>query len=546
MKKEHIAVFLLYVLLAIILTYPLIFYFGKAVPTGAWLHYDAFLNIWILSWVQHILLSHPLNLFNANIFYPAPHSLALSEHLLGNALLVFPIKIFSDNVIIQYNFLFLLVIVLSGFGCYLLFYHLTGKKFSAIFAGCLFAFVSTRFRYIQLIQIQSTQWIPFILLFFLKFMEKRRWRYAFLFTLFLFLNFITSIYISLIFMVGFSVMLLYLILFNRKDILNMDVLKKTLPLLIIIAIPLYFFYLPYKELYYSQVYTNYDLRAEEVMKNSASIKAYFSYFLQLTALKSIPSITSSQGLFPGIVVSFLFILGVYRMFKIQDILIRRFFVSLLIAGTFSFLLSLGRNFPLYMVFMEIIPFLPAIRVPERFSVFLIFVLSILAGLGFDGIKRRIVMAIITVLFFTENLIVPVTLTPVTDIINPEPVYLYLRDQPDAPAVLELPMPSETEEIYLEVKYTISSILHWKPIANGYSGYFPQSYHKIREAVFRGFPKRETLLFLKDYGIKLIVVHTEYFKSEIWKALSKFIDESPLIPVADFGSDKVYKIPDDLK
>ncbi len=365
MKKGHIPVFLLYTLLAIILTHPLIFYFGRAVPTGPWIYYDAFLNIWILSWVQHILFSEPLNLFNANIFYPASHSLALSEHLLGNALFVLPVKIFSNNVIIQYNFLFLLIIILSGFGCYLLFYHLTRERVSAIFAGCVFAFVSMRFRYIQLIQIQSTQWIPFILLFFLKFMQERKWKYAFLFTLFLFLNFITSIYISLIFMVGFSVIFLSLILFNRRDILNLDFLKKIPPLLILIAIPLYFFYLPYKELYYSQVYTGYDLRVEEVLKNSASIKAYFSYFPQLTLLKGIPSVTSSQGLFPGIILFFLFILGIFRMFRIQDILLKRFFVSLVIAGAFSFLLSLGRNSPLYMVLMDIIPLLPAIKVPER-------------------------------------------------------------------------------------------------------------------------------------------------------------------------------------
>ncbi len=178
--------------------------------------------------------------------------------------------------------------------------------------------------------------------------------------------------------------------------------------------------------------------------------------------------------------------------------------------------------------------------------FFIFALSIFAGLGFAQIKKKIVKVVIILLFFVENLIMPLNLTLVTDIIKPEPVYLWLRDQPEDTVVLELPMPSETDEMSLEVKYTISSIHHWRHIANGYSGYFPQSYHKIREMVFSCFPKKETLLFLKNYGIKLIIVHTEYFRSEIWGALSKAIDESTLIPVADFGNDKVYKIPDDLK
>ena len=40
---------------------------------------DVMLNEWIVAWVQHQLPRDPLNLFRANIFYPAPDSLALAR-----------------------------------------------------------------------------------------------------------------------------------------------------------------------------------------------------------------------------------------------------------------------------------------------------------------------------------------------------------------------------------------------------------------------------------------------------------------------------------
>ena len=48
---------------------------------------DALLNVWITAWDGHQLLSDPSHLFDANIFYSYPRTLAYSELLLGNALL---------------------------------------------------------------------------------------------------------------------------------------------------------------------------------------------------------------------------------------------------------------------------------------------------------------------------------------------------------------------------------------------------------------------------------------------------------------------------
>src|SRR5438552_4790582 len=42
---------------------------------------DAILHEWIMAWVSHQVVTNPLHLFDANIFYPERHTLAYSDHL---------------------------------------------------------------------------------------------------------------------------------------------------------------------------------------------------------------------------------------------------------------------------------------------------------------------------------------------------------------------------------------------------------------------------------------------------------------------------------
>ena len=48
---------------------------------------DAMLNTWAVAWVGHQLPRDPLNLFDANIFYPEPLTLAYSEAMIVQGVL---------------------------------------------------------------------------------------------------------------------------------------------------------------------------------------------------------------------------------------------------------------------------------------------------------------------------------------------------------------------------------------------------------------------------------------------------------------------------
>ena len=58
---------------------------------------DVFLTHWILAWDTHALRTAPTRLLDANIFWPAPRTLALSEHMLGFLPLYLPLALASHD-----------------------------------------------------------------------------------------------------------------------------------------------------------------------------------------------------------------------------------------------------------------------------------------------------------------------------------------------------------------------------------------------------------------------------------------------------------------
>ena len=72
---------------------------------------DAMLNEWIVAWVQHQLPRHPLQLFQANIFYPARDTLAFSEPLIVPAILGSPVRLAGGSPVLVSNLLLLLGLV---------------------------------------------------------------------------------------------------------------------------------------------------------------------------------------------------------------------------------------------------------------------------------------------------------------------------------------------------------------------------------------------------------------------------------------------------
>src|SRR5688500_1609660 len=96
-----------YLVITLVATWPLAAGLGRDV---AWDLGDPLLNMWILAWDAEQFraivqgdFSRVGSFFNANIFHPAPLTLAYSEHLVPQAVQSFPIYLLSGNPILGYN-----------------------------------------------------------------------------------------------------------------------------------------------------------------------------------------------------------------------------------------------------------------------------------------------------------------------------------------------------------------------------------------------------------------------------------------------------------
>jgi hypothetical protein len=209
---RHAAVFALFLLLSIVLTWPLAIRLDTAVSDLG----DPLLVTWILDWTSHALLHQPLSLFQAPMYHPAPLTLAYSEHLTGIALFVLPFHVAGLEPIAVYNIAMLLSFALSGYGAFVLARMVTPRtsvpSFSAsLIAGIFFAFVSFKFDHLAHLQNIASGWLPLILAGMIAYWREPSRRNAGLFAAAFVMNGLTNVYYLLFVSVAIAFTVLFLL-----------------------------------------------------------------------------------------------------------------------------------------------------------------------------------------------------------------------------------------------------------------------------------------------------------------------------------------------
>ena len=181
--------------------------------------------------------------------------------------------------------------------------------------------------------------------------------------------------------------------------------------------------------------------------------------------------------------------------------------GLLLSGLGCFLLS----FPaVYLLMMRVLPGLSGMRVPARFDAFVSLSVALFAARGIDDLCRRVASprrralgwAAAAVLLFVDLLPRPLHWAIVPREEEFPPVYAWLAGRPEVRALLEVPVRPRGGDV--EAMYY--STRHWKPIANGYSGYLPPSYLEINQRA-RFLPDEDGLTLLRQLGISHLLVHS---------------------------------------
>jgi hypothetical protein len=304
--KKHIWVLFLFILLTLVMLYPLPQKMGNSlVDLG-----DSVLNTWIMSWDIHKFTTDIKGFFDANIFYPHRLTLAYSEHLVASALLVLPIWFISKNMIFSFNFIFLLSFVLCGFGTYLLVYELTKNRLAGIISGIIFAFCPFRLSRLYHLQVLTAQWIPFTFLYLLRFFKAPKWKNILLFSLFFILQALSCGYYALFLSLSVGIGFIYFLL-AKRELRQIKIITKILiSLLVCFLIILPFFY-PYVEV---KKEMGFYRTLEETKKESAYLMSYLAAPPRNMVWGRITrAFGKPEGyLFPGIIALFLSIFGLTR------------------------------------------------------------------------------------------------------------------------------------------------------------------------------------------------------------------------------------------
>jgi len=575
-SRAHVAftaaVIVLFIVLSIFFTRPLA---TKASDSTVRHISDPQFQAWELAWQVHELGINPTNLFNANIFFPNRYTLAYSDHQFANALLAAPILLATGNPMQSANYLLIFQFFLCSLGAYLLVVHLTRNRAAGVIAGIAYSYAPYKLMHIVHLDLVSAAFIPLTLLFLHRYSEERRWYDAALAGLFFVLQTLTTWYYGIILAVSVALFLVIRLIVKRSTF----TLKWMLTLAIVFVVALLLvlpFALPYLKL--QKINPGFKRGPAEVDTFTADVQDFLvapkdnwfwgritSGFRANTLRRGEPAAPDERSIFPGLIVLLLGITGTVFLFvkgKGEERFDRWFypvlvvFMGIMCLGNTLYFFGHRTGIPMpYRIFYYLVPGFKALRVPPRFDIMIALGLAVLAGFGVKWIMQAIsgkgaALTLIVVVAIFALLMVDLASgsLPMEKIPQKSqfpPVYTWLEAQSGKAPTVELPillLQNSRKWIKQDSQRTYYSVLHWKYILNGYSGFLPQSIYE-GAAAWDNFPSQKGVDFFKKEGIRFVIVHgseidaATMLKIEQWDAR-----HTDFNLIRRFGSDRVYALP----
>jgi hypothetical protein len=498
--------------LALLHTWPLVSAPGTLSRTD---NADTMLNQWILAWVAHALVTNPLDLFNANIFYPEPRTLAFSEHLFVPALFGAPAFWLGGSPVLVYNIVLWCGLALTAWTTSLVIHRWTGDWWAALTAGSLAAFNTetlTRFGHIQAMHVE---FLPLALLALDDVLRDGRRRDGVRLGVFAAAQMLCSGYL----LVMTAVSLVVGTLAQPARWLGTRA-RVVLPALLLGIVVMGALTAPFLYQYY-RVQHDQGLTRDfhEIAMYAAAWNNYvatggrfhFEWWSRAQYLQA------NSTAFPGVLPLLLALVAVLSGVALRDGRARMW----LCIGLAGMALSFGPRLPGYELLYYGFPLLQGIRAVSRFGFLWLFAVAVLSGFGLAWLRARLshrmpnrawaataVGALCFVVVNLENTRVPMAYVEAEEI---PAIYRTLADQDDA-IVAEFPFP-ESRRVANNGAYVWASTQHWKPLLNGYSGFLPMSYGRHWEA-FHGFPDPSVIDALRTAGVTHIVVHMAHYPDAV--------------------------------
>lgn len=492
---------------------------------------DTVLNEWTLAWVAHQAPRAPLNLYQANIFYPERDTLAYSESMIVQAAMAAPLLWLGASPVLAYNLVLLAGFALTGWAVTLVMVRWTADWVAALIAGILAGFNAHTLSRLPHLQAQHAEFLPLALVALDAVIREPRVGHALRLAGWFTLQALTSVYLLV-----FTAVALMAAAAARPDGWFGARIRRVAPLLAIAALASIVALLPFLLPYYR---VSHEQRLTRSLVDAGWFAGSLSDYLTTPGRLHWELWSHRWGgltpLFPGVAALALTALAVLTGVAIRDARAR----MCLAMGLCGFLLSFGTRLPGYDVLFRATPLLQAIRAPVRFGYLVVLATAMLAGFGALELRRRLsakawppVVAVLLVLAVIEPLAAPLALSTFVGI---DPIYDRIASEPGG-VIAELPLP-DSRAVFHNARFMLSSTRHWKPMLNGYSGFVPASYTQ-HVAALAAFPAGPAIAALQQLGVALVVVHRDAYGP----GLAEEIDRVPaLTRIASSGDVVLYRV-----
>jgi hypothetical protein len=487
---------------------------GGALPANA----DAVYCSWAVAWIAHTLPRAPLEVLAGNILHPDTAALAYSDPMLAVGALAAPIYAVTGSSVTTYNATLVLTLALSGSTMFLLGRELTGSVWAGVVAGASFAFTTANYDSAARIQIVSSQWTPLTLFFLVRTLRSRRWRDGLCCGAAFALQGLACSYYEVFFAVLLLATLPALLLVTPRPRLRLFPWGPLLGGAALAALLL----LPVNLAQYRHLSRVESARPQA---QPATLQNYLAAepgnWLH-GARFGAPGLGYDARHFPGLIPVALAMAGVVSLcLRGRRPEAYRYALPIAWLGVVAFALGHGDRVatpwgdvqgPLAAL-QGWVPGLAETRVPARFAMFVRVALATLVAIGTAALlrplrQRRLAPAVAVLLallvpFEHVSTPLPTWTLPVGGAVPP--VYRWLADRGAGPgAIVEFP-PFPVRLRREEALWLHLSTLHWRPIANGYSSFYPAHYDLVSNTLL-DLPSPLAFEMLRVLGVELLVFH----------------------------------------
>jgi hypothetical protein len=475
----------------------------------------AFLSLLLSNHVA--LLTNPVGILDAPFLFPIPHSLALTENVIGLTFFFSPFYLLTDSPVLAFNLMVFICFVLSATCFFLLAHHYLANRYAAFIGGLIYGFASYRFANIDDVHMANLALVPLTILLLQRAIETKRVVYFALFSA----AFTFQVYSGLYMAFFLSLCLVIFCAFHAKEFLNTTFLRRFLAsaaMSTVMVLPLVYAYVvmridyPIEQWKETLNWLGLDpVDHLRVLENNV----VYGGILQTPKTDAM----RRWAVFPGFSVFLLTLLGIFSSRGPSRV--RTYFVTLVIV---SFVFSLGTSLKFNNAPTDIpLPYLlvtsvtSSIRCSWRYVFPLMLGVSFLSALGVAHLLRRrdrraalLLTVGAGVIILLENLNVPMKLWKVEE---PDrhifsgieaPVVHYPSDLTEDPS-----HPLFWELWRREFKYMFYQPYYGQPTVNGNLSYHPEARFETNERI-KGVPTGESLRFFAALGVRYLSVHKDLF------------------------------------